>query len=90
MKIKRFGAYADISVISDNEIRIKYIEAFKRREGAGTDLMLYILSMAQTLGHNVSLLPVANSGMPLKKLREWYASFGFVDYECGMIRRFSE
>lgn len=86
MKIKRQSAEAILRNISDTEIRIDYIEAKEKRQGHGTDLMLYICSMADQLGLDVSLLPVVNSGMPLKKLKAWYASFGFVDYPSGMIR----
>lgn len=90
MKINRLSASAELRVISENELRIDFLEAKEKRQGHGTELMLYLCSMADTLKQDLSLLPIVNSGMRLQKLKSWYASFGFVDYEKGMIRKYKE
>ena len=83
--IKNIGATADLTFYAF-EIRLEYIEATIKRKGYATELMRRICAFADVKKLDVSLLPVANSGMKLELLRKWYASFGFKDYESGMIR----
>lgn len=90
MRIKKFSCRADISVISTNEVRLEFLESFEPRKGNATKFLLFLCEMCDEYRLDFSLLPVANSGMPLKKLRAWYAKFGFVDYEAGMIRKWKK
>jgi hypothetical protein len=86
MEIRNEGASA-ILIEENDELHIDFIYARIKKRGFGSELMQRICDFADVQEKHITLLPVANSGMPLKKLHAWYERFGFEDFESGMIRK---
>jgi hypothetical protein len=84
------SARAILSPRNFGEMRIDSLESGEKRKGHAGELLAIVCGLADQCRLNLSLLPVSNSGMTLKRLRQFYASYGFNDYESGMRREFQE
>lgn len=76
----------DFCRVDKYHYRIEFIFSRSPGSGRGSFALRRLCELADKKGLTLSLLPVANSGIPLKQLKEWYAHHGFVEYHSGMIR----
>lgn len=77
----------DICIFSKNYHRIEFINSKFPRAGNGTRALNKVCLNADALNITLSLLPTGNTKRELLALKEWYARFGFVEYDEDMIRK---